>query len=953
MAMAPKQIGKVYTVPNLTASATITLPSPPETYRLLRFNQTSVGSFNATLPTPSDTSIHFAIDIVNIGSEIVRVNLVPVEPLEAFRLSWSGSAWAMVSSPFKALGDQIASATAPSFRPLGSTLQDADLWLDTSKNELKFYEGSGWKVINDPLRVIDSNLSINTFKSESFLVKGTNNTITLNATPADGEHVVVFLDSSTSETDVNGTLVGGGTSVSLGGAASTQYLPENHFIYDAARSAWRLISSKEALPGYTVIGRYDPGSDAFTSQTYTTYTSLPPASSANAGQVFELADDVEAASWTSANAPAANASLGDWIISNGTVWALWRNQDVRIGRGDQLSGTTAPTVRNTDHALRDADIWYNPARFETKVYDTAATEWKAINDPVTRLNGGNATSRRSEAFLVDLSTASTITLNPTPDDGEHVTVYLENKAEATVTSAKGIRDELGTLPPSTSVTYDARYFSVVDFIYNVDQDLWRSFVQRDMRTGGFMGFYFPSSDRFDDTTGATIAGGLPPTSDLLMGQFLIIRETGSTWASTANLSFMGGQYYRGDLLWCAGPGGWIRVNMSDVPNGGDQQSSASTPTSKSNGSALAASDIWYNSTRKDTKIYDGSAWVDINEPATVLNVGGAATTTRSENFVCMAPGATVNLNSSPQPGEKVEVFLGASGSCTVIGQLEGGLTQVNLGNVTHKQGTFIWDSFTSVWIYELVARNSVTVPGYSEGTLAARPATGTTEGDIYKVTGDTEVNNGRTFVWDAGLASWREIGSDLFGTGLAAARPATATDGFMYYATDTLATSVYDAAASTWRTLGSTAVTVSDTAPAVAAFKAGDLWWDSLNLELYVLHNDGVTKAWVSASGANGPLTAPVNTVAGGVINCSLGNFYELSIGTNTTLSFTNPPSSGNAYIATVKVNVTSSATLSYPAAVKWPGAVGPTLGNNKSHILTFMTYDGGVSWLANALTEY
>jgi len=59
----------------------------------------------------------------------------------------------------------------------------------------------------------------------------------------------------------------------------------------------------------------------------------------------------------------------------------------------------------------------------------------------------------------------------------------------------------------------------------------------------------------------------------------------------------------------------------------------------------------------------------------------------------------------------------------------------------------------------------------------------------------------------------------------------------------------YDPALATWGPIGGGGVTVSATAPTSPAPANGDLWWDSLNGELYVYYVDGTSSQWVAAAG--------------------------------------------------------------------------------------------------------
>ncbi len=65
-----------------------------------------------------------------------------------------------------------------------------------------------------------------------------------------------------------------------------------------------------------------------------------------------------------------------------------------------------------------------------------------------------------------------------------------------------------------------------------------------------------------------------------------------------------------------------------------------------------------------------------------------------------------------------------------------------------------------------------------------------------------------------------------------------------------------------------------------------------------------------------------------------------------------NLPLSGSVGSTTLILTVTNSATITWPTGTKWPSGTPPTLGNG-THVVSLMTYDGGVTFLAAALTSY
>jgi hypothetical protein len=66
-------------------------------------------------------------------------------------------------------------------------------------------------------------------------------------------------------------------------------------------------------------------------------------------------------------------------------------------------------------------------------------------------------------------------------------------------------------------------------------------------------------------------------------------------------------------------------------------------------------------------------------------------------------------------------------------------------------------------------------------------------------------------------------------------------------------------------------------------------------------------------------------------------------------LSITNVPTGTNAVSFTLILTADGTArTITWPASVKWPGAVAPTLTStlNKIDVYTFLSVDNGTTWL-------
>jgi hypothetical protein len=82
-------------------------------------------------------------------------------------------------------------------------------------------------------------------------------------------------------------------------------------------------------------------------------------------------------------------------------------------------------------------------------------------------------------------------------------------------------------------------------------------------------------------------------------------------------------------------------------------------------------------------------------------------------------------------------------------------------------------------------------------------------------------------------------------------------------------------------------------------------------------------------------------------INLSLGNVFTHTLSGNTTYSITNAVS-GQAHSFTLIITQTATVrTITFPTSVKWQGGEIPDLsGASKTYVLTFLSIDGGTTWL-------
>jgi len=102
----------------------------------------------------------------------------------------------------------------------------------------------------------------------------------------------------------------------------------------------------------------------------------------------------------------------------------------------------------------------------------------------------------------------------------------------------------------------------------------------------------------------------------------------------------------------------------------------------------------------------------------------------------------------------------------------------------------------------------------------------------------------------------------------------------------------------------------------------------------------------------SGAYTQTIQAVSALDIDCSTGNYFTKTITTGTnTFTFSNAPST-RAYSFTLELTHTGG-TASWPASVKWPGDTPPTLNTGTTHLLIFVTDDGGTRWRAASLANY
>lgn len=101
----------------------------------------------------------------------------------------------------------------------------------------------------------------------------------------------------------------------------------------------------------------------------------------------------------------------------------------------------------------------------------------------------------------------------------------------------------------------------------------------------------------------------------------------------------------------------------------------------------------------------------------------------------------------------------------------------------------------------------------------------------------------------------------------------------------------------------------------------------------------------------SGSVRGNITALAALAVDCSASNYFTKTISGNSTFTFTNAPASA-AYSFTLELTHTSG-TVTWPATVRWPGDIAPTLTTGKTHLFMFVSDDAGTTWRGASLANY
>lgn len=246
-----------------------------------------------------------------------------------------------------------------------------------------------------------------------------------------------------------------------------------------------------------------------------------------------------------------------------------------------------------------------------------------------------------------------------------------------------------------------------------------------------------------------------------------------------------------------------------------------------------------------------------------------------------------------------------------------------------------------------IASNAVTFAKFqtiSTDRLLGRSTSGT--GNVEEITCTAA---GRAILDDADASAQRTTLGLAIGTNVQAYDPGLASiAGLTTVADRTIYTTASDTYAVT--TLTSFGRSLIDDADASAGRSTLGLGTIATQAASSVSITGGTLSA-VKITDYTEPKTAP--TISSGTLTLNLNDaqVFDVSLNANiTTLTISNVDSSSNTVNAfTLIFTMDGTArTVTWPAAVKWPGGTGPTLTstNGKKDVLSFLSPDNGTTWL-------
>lgn len=396
-------------------------------------------------------------------------------------------------------------------------------------------------------------------------------------------------------------------------------------------------------------------------------------------------------------------------------------------------------------------------------------------------------------------------------------------------------------------------------------------------------------------------------------------------------------------------------------------SKTADPTLNNSGGALTEGQFYWNSNANELRFYNGSAWQTANLVAAnyVVKTGDTMTGPMIVSVNSASTGLRITQAGTGNAfvvedvaSDTTPFVIDASGN-TIIGDTLARATRVSTTSVTPAfqnigttlaaaaTGSFIYDSTTAANSgYHLFARSrnatlgshTVVVNGDRLGTVSFAGSDGTQFSEAARISVEVDGTPGAndmpgrmifSTTADAGTTPTERLRIDS--TGLITI-PGTISLGIDLQLTRSDASGPF----------------VGSTASAPLRLGTGN----TERARIDTGGNFGIGVTPVTKLDINGNQSCNIVVLGSGAINCSLGNYFTITISANTTFSFTGVPAT-RAFSITVEVNHTAG-TISFPASVSFPNSgTAPTLTAGKKHLLGFITSDSGTTWRLVSSTNY
>lgn len=118
--------------------------------------------------------------------------------------------------------------------------------------------------------------------------------------------------------------------------------------------------------------------------------------------------------------------------------------------------------------------------------------------------------------------------------------------------------------------------------------------------------------------------------------------------------------------------------------------------------------------------------------------------------------------------------------------------------------------------------------------------------------------------------------------------------------------------------------------------------FDDIDTDLKTVQNEA--KMLIGALATSGTVTLDLTT----------DRYFTITPAGTVTFAFSNVPAgSTEATALVIKLVNTGGQTINWPASVKWPGGIAPSLVSVGTHLAMLVTDDGGTTWRGNALLSF